>query len=77
MPEENYIKNLNRLIFNFIYNNRDKIKRNTVIWGIKEGGIGLIDIELKSKALRAAWVPRLLETKHVINDFVNTFFRFK
>lgn len=41
-------------MFNFIQNNRDKIKRNTVIWGIKEGGIGLIDIELKSKALRAA-----------------------
>lgn len=48
-----------------------------MIWGIKEGGIGLIDIELKSKALRAAWVPRLIETKHVINDFVNSFFRFK
>ena len=66
------LKNINRLIFNFLWNNHDRIKRNTVIGDIKDGGIGLIDIESK---LKAAWVPRLLETKHAINDFVNSFFK--
>lgn len=75
LPEENYIKNINRLIFNFLWNNHDRIERNTVIGDIKDGGIGLIDIGSKSKALKAAWVPRLLKTKHAINDFVNSFFK--
>lgn len=46
-----------------------------MIWDIDDRGIGLIDIELKLKALNAEWLPRLLETKHVINDFVNSFFK--
>lgn len=46
-----------------------------MIWDIDDRGIGLIDIESKLKALKAVWVPRLLETKHAINDFVNTFFK--
>lgn len=46
-----------------------------MIGDIKDVGIGLIDIESKLKSLKAAWVPRLLETKHVINDFVNTFLK--
>lgn len=46
-----------------------------MIWDIDDRGIGLIDIELKLKALNAEWLPRLLETKHVINDFVNGFFK--
>lgn len=46
-----------------------------MIWDIDDRGIGLIDIESKLKALNAEWLPRLLETKHVINDFVNSFFK--
>lgn len=73
--EENYIKNINRLIFKFLWNNYDRIKRNIVIGDIKDGGIGLIDIELKLKVLKVVWVLRLLEIKYVINDFVNSFFK--
>lgn len=43
LPEENYIKNINALIFNSLWNNHDN--RNTVIGDKKDGGIGLIDIE--------------------------------
>lgn len=73
--EENYIKNINRLIFKFLWNNYDRIKRNIVIGDIKDVGIGLIDIELKLKVLKVVWVLRLLEIKYVINDFVNSFFK--
>lgn len=46
-----------------------------MIWSIKDGGIGFIAIKSKLKALKAAWVPLSLDTKHVINDFVNTFLK--
>ena len=75
LPDENYLKKLNRTIFNFIWNTTERIKRNTVIGEISEGGIGLIDLESKLRSLKAAWVSRLLKTKHVINDFVNSFCR--
>ena len=42
---------------------------------ISEGGIGLIDLKSKLRSLKAAWMSRLLKTKHVINDFVNSFCR--
>ena len=41
------LKELNRTIINFIWNTTERIKRNTVIEEIGEGGIGLI--YLKSK----------------------------
>ena len=40
VPDENYLKKLNRTIFNFIWNTTERIKRNTVIGEISEGGIG-------------------------------------
>lgn len=35
----------------------------------------MLILYIESKALKAAWVPRLFKTKHIINDFVNTFFK--
>lgn len=46
LPENDFIKKVNRAIFNFIWNKHDRIKRNTLIGKIEEGGIGVIDIEL-------------------------------
>lgn len=43
---------------------------------IKDGGIGFIDIESKLNAFKAAWVPWSLDTKHIINDFVNSFLKY-
>ena len=51
-------------IFNFMWNTTERIKRNTVIGEISEGGIGLIDLESNLRSLKAAWVSRLLKTKH-------------
>lgn len=73
IPDNDFIKNIKRLIFNFMWNKTDRIKRNTIIGEVYEGGIGLVDIESKFTALKAMWIPRLLSTEHNIKHFFNSF----
>lgn len=73
IPDEDYIKRINKLIYNFIWNKTDRIKRNTLIGHVKEGGLGITDVDSKIKALKASWVPRLKETKHCIKSYVNCY----
>lgn len=56
LPENDFIKKVNRAIFNFIWNKHDRIKRNTLKGKLEECRIGVIDEELKLKALKASWV---------------------
>ena len=58
IPDDKLIKDINKLIYNFLWDSRERIKRSTLIGQISKGGIGLVDIETKMKALKAAWVPR-------------------
>ena len=51
---------------------RERIKRNTLIGHIIDGGIGLADLYSKFKALKAASISRLLENKGNLYDFANS-----
>ena len=42
-PDNEYFKNVSKIIYNFIWKKRDRIKRNTLIGKIEYGGIGIID----------------------------------
>lgn len=76
LTENEYIQKVNyRTIFNFIWNKRDRIKRNTLIGKIEDGGIGVIDIELKLKSLKASWVKRLPDKSCILNEVINAFLR--
>ncbi len=58
---ENVLKEVEKIIFKFLWGTKDRIKRKTLI-GLKEkGGIKMIDIESKDRALKASWVQRLLQ----------------
>ena len=72
-PGGEYIKKFNKLIYNFIWNKRDRIKRNSIIGSIDNGGIGIVDIETKMHALKASWVSRIVNSKQNLYDFVNSF----
>ena len=69
-PEESLIKEVKSNIFNFLWNKTDRIKRNTIIGGILDGGIGVIDIETKLKSLKAIWVAKLLKSKNTMYDII-------
>ena len=52
---------LKKRLFNFIWRNKkDKIKRTGLYQNLDKGGIGMVDVDLMFKALRLAWIPRLL-----------------
>ena len=72
-PNDETIKLLNKSIFHFIWNKRDRIKRNTMIGNISEGGISLIDIKSKIKSLKASWVGKIYSSNASLKDFINSF----
>ena len=61
LPNENFIKGLNRTIYNFLWGTKDRIKRKTMIGKIEDGGIEIVDILSKFCALKAAWILRILK----------------
>ena len=68
-----YITQINKIIYNFIWNKTDRIKRKTLINTIENGGLNMIDLESKYKALKASWIPKLLSNeKHcaVLNFYL-------
>ncbi len=68
-PEE-VLKEIEKLIFNFLWNSTDRIKRKTLIGSKRDGGIKMLDIFCKDKALKAGWFRRL-HTKNVNSDYLN------
>lgn len=73
LPGKEFLKKIQRLIFNFIWNKSERIKRNTLIGDVRNGGLGIIDVESKLKALKAAWLPRILKSKGVLYNILNGF----
>lgn len=60
-PKSAYFQKLNNIIYGFLWNNKPpRISRNTLIGPINWGGINMVHVENKEKALKIAWVKRLL-----------------
>jgi len=56
---------LKKKLFNFIWRNKkDKIKRTGLYQDLDKGGIGIVDVDLMFKALRLAWIPRLMTARN-------------
>ena len=48
-------------LFSFLWKNkRDKIKGTGLYQDLERGGIRMVDIDIMFKALKLAWIPRLL-----------------
>ena len=61
LPTPNkFIKDLNQLIYKFLWNGKDKIRRVSAINNYEEGG--MIDVESMIKSLRLAWLKRIFST---------------
>ena len=60
---EKIIHEINTLFYSFVWNGKgDKIKRNVMINDYAEGGLKMIDIQSFSKALKATWIRKYLDT---------------
>ena len=50
------------MFYSFIWNNTDRIKRNTLIAEIADGGINMIDIDSHILALKASRISKIIDT---------------
>lgn len=75
---QDIVKSINKIIYKFLWNGVEKIKRTTLINDIQQGGVSMIDIESQFAALKAAWVPRFINSNghlwyviglHYLNSF--------
>jgi hypothetical protein len=55
------IKQVQQLLYKFIWKSKDKIKRTYIINSVEDGGLSMIDIELQCEALKAVWLNRILQ----------------
>ena len=59
-PQE-IIKQMERMLYKFLWKGPDKVTRLSVINSLKNGGLNLTDLETQIKALRLSWIPRVLK----------------
>ena len=60
VPKE-IIKELNQMIFKFLWKGTDKVTRLSTINKYENGGLKMIDLESMIKSLRLAWLKRIFQ----------------
>ena len=77
------VKQLNQLLFKFLWKGTDKVTRLSTINDYGEGGLKMIDLESMVKALRLAWLKRIFNAndgtwkrylQHQLKTFGGLFF---
>ena len=71
------IPRLNTIVYNFLWENKERIKRKTLIGKFEDGGIEMIDINSYFIAIKVTWIKRLMNSEsnwsvignHSINQF--------
>ena len=56
---DEFVKELNRLIYKFLWNGTDKVTRLSTINDYAKGGLKMIDLDCMIKSLRLAWLQRI------------------
>ena len=60
VPKE-IVKELNQMIFKFLWKGTDKVTRLSTINEFENGGLKMIDLESMIKSLRLAWLKRIFQ----------------
>ena len=58
-PPGEFIKQLNTIIYKFLWKGTDKIARLAAVNELEYGGLNLIDLETYVKSSRLAWLGRI------------------
>ena len=56
---DEFVKELNRLVYKFLWNGTDKATRLSTINDYAKGGLKMIDLDCMIKSLRLAWLQRI------------------
>jgi hypothetical protein len=71
---EAVIKKANKMLFNFLWGARDKIKRCVIINTVEEGGLKMCDLESQFAAIKGSWIKRILNSPNKIWARLSLFF---
>ena len=63
------LNQIQRMIFNFIWGKNHKVKIGTIIGDCKVGGLGVPDVALREKALKASWMTKFLSDSKLFKVF--------
>ena len=69
---QDIITDIEKIIFDFLWDSHDRIKRKTLIGKKEVGGIDMLDIISKNKALKASWM-RFMHSNNVNSKIVNMY----
>ena len=58
---DGFIEKVERIIYNFLWGKREKVRRLTIICNKSDGGLEMLDIHSFFLALKAPWIHRLLK----------------
>ena len=53
------VKEVNSILYGFIWNGKDKVKRQALVSDLKKGGLKMLDIESMIKAKRVAFIKKI------------------
>ena len=56
---ENIVSRLNSILFKFLWQTSEKIKRVKLVQSIKNGGLSMIDVESYIESIKASWICRI------------------
>ena len=59
-----FLQDINQIVYNFLWNGKDKVKRNVLIQNQENGGMKMIDISSMINAQYAQWVKRYFINNH-------------
>ena len=74
MPPDITLK-IEKVLYSFLWKNRERIKRKILIRKIKNGGINMLDVESFFKSLQCSWITRIVKNSNNLigNSIIDNF----
>ena len=66
---EGIVKQIESLLYRFLWGTRDKVKRVHVIQDVKNGGLSMVDIKSLFESFKAGWIKSLESSDPVIHSW--------
>ena len=62
------VKQIENVLYEFLWGAKDKIKRLKVIQELKHGGLNMVDLKCLFMSFKAVWITRLLNCDPTIHS---------
>lgn len=72
-PQTEYLKKIDKILFDYLWNNKPhKISKDVITQSRQNAGLSMTDIVLKNRALKIAWIKRIIDdSENIISPILN------